>query len=279
MKKIIVPLDFSETSLCALKTGISIANKLNADLRIVYVDNKENLAKGFELLGHNETTKAQQLLENLLLENRQAYYVKGGKMDYKIRDGIVAEEIIGQAKYDDAVMIVMGSHGVSGITKSWIGGNAYRVICTATCPVLVIRPDMQYNSAFEHIAVPIELGKSSRYKIPVVGGVCKLFGSKATLIGIRRSGIASILTRITSSISQVEKFLTSYGIEVERTTVISGSDANEKFLEAAQISDADMITLDVTNAGSFFMDRFQPFLISLVNNSKCPVLAIPIKVK
>ncbi len=277
MKKIIVPLDFSETSLCALKTGIKIANKLNAELRIVYVDNKENLAKGFELLGHSETTQAQQLLDNLLLENRQAYYVKGGKMDYKIRNGIVAEEIIGQAKYDDAVMIVMGSHGVSGITKSWIGGNAYRIICNAPCPVLVIRPDMVYDDKFSHIAVPIELAKSSRYKIPVVGGICKLFGSKATLIGIRRSGLKYILQRITSSVSQVEKYLTSYGIEVEKTTIISGSDANEKFLEAAHCSDADMITLDVTNAGSFFMDRFQTFLISLVNNSNCPVLAIPIK--
>ncbi|MDO4460919.1 MAG: universal stress protein [Bacteroidia bacterium] len=277
MKKIIVPLDFSETSLCALKTGISIANKLSAELRIIYVGNKEKLAKGFEILGNKETSEVQQLLDNLLLENRQSYYVKGGKMDYKIRTGIVADEIIGQAKYDDAVMIVMGSHGVSGITKSWIGGNAYRVICNAPCPVLVIRPDMVYDSNFSRIAVPIEIGKASRYKVPVVGGICKLFGSKATLIGIRRSGIASILTRITSSISQVEKYLTSYGIEVEKTTLISGSNANEQFLEAVQCMDADMVTLDVTSVGSFFLTRFQSFLISLVNNSKCPVLAIPIK--
>ncbi len=277
MKKIIVPLDFSETSLCALKTGITIANKLNADLRIVYVGSKEQLAKGYEILSNNEPSRAQLLLDNLLLEHRQSYYVKGGKMDYKLRNGIVADEIIGQAKYDDAVMIVMGSHGVSGITKSWIGGNAYRVICNAPCPVLVIRPDMVYDPNFSHIAVPIEIGKSSRYKVPVVGGICKLFGSKATLIGIRRSGIASILGRITSSVSQVEKYLTSYGIDVEKTTVISGSDANEQFLEAVQCMEADMVTLDVTSAGSFLMTRFQSFLISLVNNSKCPVLAIPIK--
>lgn len=277
MKKIIVPIDFSETSLSALKTGIVIANKLNAELRIVYVDPTGHHARGFEILDDDNKSDAQKLLDNLLLENRQAYYVSGGKMDYKIRSGIVADEIIGQSKYDDAAMIVMGSHGVSGITKSWIGGNAYRVICNAPCPVLVIREDMKYDSNFSRIVVPIEMNKSSRYKIPVVGGVCKLFKAKVTLIGIRRSGIASILQRITNNVHQVEKFLTSYGIEVAKTTVISGNDANEKFLEAVQCEDADMITLDVTNMGNFLMDRFQPFLISLVNNAKCPVLAIPIK--
>ncbi|MCF0191434.1 MAG: universal stress protein [Marinilabiliaceae bacterium] len=276
MKKIIVPLDFSETSLCALKTAITIANKLQADLSIVYVAQKEKYAKGYEQLDATSGQGITALLDKLLLEHRQEYYVAGGKMDYKVRTGIVYEEIIGQSKYDDAVMIVMGSHGVSGIMKSWIGGNAYRVLCTAQCPVLVIRPDMQYSERFNRVVVPVELSKASRYKIPAVGGVCKLFGAKATLIGVRRSGIRAIFNRITTSVHQVEKFLVSKGIEVEKTTVLSGSDVNEQFIEAIQLQDADLVMIDVTPSG-LLTDRFRPFLITLVNSSKCPVMAIPIK--
>ena len=47
MKQVMVPIDFSETSLSALKYGIVIANKLSADLRIVYVMSRGQYAIGF----------------------------------------------------------------------------------------------------------------------------------------------------------------------------------------------------------------------------------------
>ncbi len=277
MKKIIVPIDFSETSFCALKTGIDIANKLGADVRIVYVCPSSSFAAGFEQADGTQV-KITDLLDKLIRENQQKYYVNKGKFDYKIREGKVPEEIVNQAHYDDATMIVMGSHGVSGITKSWIGGNAYRVICYAPCPVLVIRPDMTYNDNFQRIAIPVEITKSSRHKIPIVAGVAKLFNAKTIIIGIQSTGFSSIFTRITLSMKQVEKYLTSKAkVEVEKTLYIKGNDVKGRFIEALAATNADMVTLDVTNTGAFFADRFRPFLTAIVNSSHCPVLVIPIK--
>ena len=262
--------------MCALKSGLALANKLKADLRIVHVRLGANYASGYE-----ETTAAGDpvaMLDRILLDNRQAYYVEGGKFDYKVREGNVADELINQAKYDDASLIVMGSHGVSGISKSWIGGNAYKMICNAPCPVLVIRPDMVYDTKFQRIAVTIELQKNSRRKMPVVAGVAKTMGAKAVVLGVQRSSWKAIFDRIALSVRQVEKYLTNTAkVEVESSVLISGDDVDGRLLEAIKSANADMVAIDITNSGFFFVDRFRPFLTTLINNAVCPVLAIPIK--
>ena len=103
-----IPIDFSETSIFALKTGLAMANRLSADLRLVYVINKQDYARGFEQERLSESSPARTL-DRLLLENRQEYFVKDGKFDYKIRNGQVTEELVNQARYDDTTLVVMGS--------------------------------------------------------------------------------------------------------------------------------------------------------------------------
>lgn len=276
MLRVIVPLDFSESAMIALQSGLALANKLKANLRIVHVKAKQSYATGYDV--HASADDPVALLDRVLLDNRQAYYVEGGKFDYKVREGNAADELINQAKYDDATLVVMGSHGVSGISKSWIGGVAYKLISNAPCPVLVIRSDMQYDNKFQRIAVTVDLSKNSRIKVPVVAGVAKTLGATAVVLGIQRSSWRAIFDRITLSIRQVEKYLVNKaGVTVESSTLITGKDVDGRLLEAIAASNADMVAVDVTNTGFFFMDRFRPFLTTLINNAKCPVLAIPVK--
>lgn len=275
---VMVPLDFSETALTALKSGISIANKLSANLRIVYVQPKGKYASGYEWNEEKAANETEQMLVKIVREYSSQYYVEDGTFDYKIRSGNIVQELINQGKYDDATLIVAGSHGVSGITESWIGGNAYKLICNAPCPILVIRQGMDIKEVYQRIAITINTTKSSRYKVPVVAGLAKKLGAKTSLIGIQRSGIEFIFRRISLAIRQVSLYLRSKaGLEVESTRIIQGSDANVQFIKALEEVNADMVAIDVMNTGAFFTDRFRPFLTSLINKSNCPVLVIPTK--
>ena len=276
---VMVPLDFSETALTALKSGIAIANKLDANLRIVYVQPKNNYASGYEWTGdRDQKNETQQMLDKIIRDYNSQYFVKDGVFDYKIRTGNIVQELINQGKYDDVTLIVAGSHGVSGITESWIGGNAYKLICNAPCPILVIRQGMEIKDIYQRIAITINSTKSSRYKVPVVAGLAKKLGAKTSLIGIQRSGIEFIFRRISLAIRQVSQYLRSKaGLEVESTRIVQGADANAQFIEALRETKADMVAIDVMNTGAFFTDRFRPFLTSLINNSNCPVLVVPTK--
>ncbi|MBR6250433.1 MAG: universal stress protein [Bacteroidales bacterium] len=274
--KVIVPLDFSPTSMRALKAGIEIANKIKADLRIIYVEPESTVAKGYEQTILREEADINQVLDRIVSENQQEYYVDKGRFDFVIRKGNVSQEIINQSKYDNATLVVMGSHGVSGIASSWIGGNTYRVLCNVSCPVLVIRHDMVYDQNFRRVAIILTSKKSSRYKVPVVAGLAKVLNASISLLGIQRTNMDAIFRSIQLSIRQVEKYLKQHSIEVERTSLMRGRDVEPKLLESLNMLKADMVAIDITNTGAFLSDRFRPFLINLINSSVCPVLTVPI---
>ncbi|MBQ3636214.1 MAG: universal stress protein [Bacteroidales bacterium] len=275
--KIMVPIDFSENSILALETALGLANRLNSDLRMVYVTPAgSKYAKGLE--DHTDSDEhPQDKLEKLLLDYRQQYAVKG-KFDYKMLSGNVAEELVNVAKYDQVTLIVTGSHGVSGISQNWIGGNAFKLICNATCPVLVIRQGMTFDKNFRRVAIPITIKKSSRRMMPTVAGLAKLFGAKAIVVGLQSSKLKYIYNRISISVGQVASYLKSHDVEVESTTMLVGKDNLGSLLEIVKTQKADMVMMDVTNSGSFITDRlFRPELTTIINNSSSPILTIPVK--
>ncbi len=280
MKNIMVPIDFSENSILALETAIVLANKLEADLRMIHVtpsDANLEYAKGLE--NHKNADEFPQDKLDKLASQYSSQYTGKGKFDYKILSGNVAEELVNVAKYDQVSMIVTGSHGVSGFTEKWIGSNALKLICNATCPVLVIRPNMTFNKSFSHFLAPIHIKKSSRRMIPTVANIAQLFSSKIILVGIQTSSLMWIFNRISAAVKQVQNYLSRKGVEVESTTMLKGKDSYEKLFDIAKEKKADMIVCDVSNTGSFLSDRFRTELNKIINSSPCPVLTVPIAYK
>ena len=279
MSKILVPIDFSENSILALKTAIVIANKLKTDLRMVHIEPVGgHYATGLgDHINIDEHPKDK--LESLLKEYGQQYAVNG-RFDYYMGQGNVAEELINKVKYDnDVILVVTGSHGVSGISKSWIGGNAYKLICNTTRPVLVIREGMTYNNEFTNIAIPINISKSSRRKMPQAAGMVKLFNAQTTVIGMQTSSILSIYYRIKTAVKQVVDYLHANGIQVVSTIMLKGKDCIGRLFETAATQKVDMLIVEAENTGAFFADRFRPELTSIINNSPCPVLVVPMEYK
>lgn len=279
MSKILVPVDFSENSILALKTALIIANKLKTDLRMIHIEpTGGHYAKG--LSDHtNADEHPQDKLEAIIKEYSQQYAVDG-RFDYYIGQGNIAEELINKVKYDnDVVLVVTGSHGVSGFSKSWIGGNAYKLICNTNRPVLVIREDMTYNKEFRNIAIPINITKSSRRKMPQAAGMVKLFNASTTIVGMQTSSILSIYYRIKTAVKQVVDYLQSNGITVSNTTMLKGNDCMGRLFETVATQKADMLIVEAENTGAFFADRFRPELTTIINSSPCPVLVIPVQYK
>ncbi len=279
MSKILVPVDFSENSILALKTALVLANKLKTDLRMVHIQpTSAHYASGLE--NHtNADEHPQDKLESLIKEYSQQY-TASGRFDYYIGQGNVAEELINKVKYDnDVVLVVTGSHGVSGISQSWIGGNAYKLICNTTRPVLVIREGMTYNDDFKNIAIPINISKSSRRKIPQAVELVKLFKAQTIIIGMQTSSILSIYYRIKAAVKQVVNYLQQSGVTVASTTMLKGKDCIGSLFETVATQKADMMIVEAENTGAFFADRFRPELTSIINNSPCPVLVIPVEYK
>ncbi|PZX14537.1 nucleotide-binding universal stress UspA family protein [Breznakibacter xylanolyticus] len=277
MKRVLVPIDFSEASLKALEFGVEMANRLKANLRIMHVVTGKNYAPFFDPT-HNAELRidgmAEHWMEKLTHDFTPKYTVHGGNFDYKVREGNVTREICNQAKYDDSSIIIVGSHGISGFEDKWIGSNAYRLVSNAPCPVMLVRKQTVWKE-FQRIVIPLTVKKDSRLKVPIVTGVAKLFGAKVFIAGLKQSSFKYLLVGIRVAIRQVQNFIeTKAGLETE-STILSGKDKPKILLDYAQSVNADLIAINIHNDNNPLAEIIRPFANDVINYSEIPVLVVP----
>ena len=140
LRRLLVPVDFTETSERALGYAIELARKFEAGITIMhayqipvygfpdaaYITNSE--------LATQISNAAQKRLDALLDANKAA----GLDLSAVLRDGVPWEEIDAVAKEEGADLIVIGTHGRRGLARALLGSVAENVIRTSTLPVLVI---------------------------------------------------------------------------------------------------------------------------------------------
>lgn len=277
MKRILVPIDFSENSFNALKHGIEIANKLNADLRIVNVKTKKSsqlyLQRNIrEFLSED----VEEWLQEIVTQNKKKYRVAGGKIDFKIREGNVFKEVTNQAKYDDTTLIVMGTHGASGFEDKYIGSNAFRLVSASPVPVLAIRPERIWRG-INKIVLPIGNRKSSRQKVPTVVGLANLFDAKIYVVGVKEKGYTLLNSRVNVFVKQTVKFIEKNTKLKVESTILKEGDRAVSLLTYANSIDADILATGIHHSGNPFENMIKPFANQIINESDCPVLAVPTK--
>ena len=147
VKKILVPVDFSETSLKALDHAVYMAKASGAVITLIHNTGSmmvntspgEYYASSIDRLPDYENemferakTHLQNLAEKIEKKN-------GIKITAITTSGWVKEEVLATGKKIKADIIVMGTHGTKGFRELIIGSNTFRVINEAKCPVLSIQ--------------------------------------------------------------------------------------------------------------------------------------------
>ena len=138
MKKIIVPVDFSEHSEFALETAAILAKKHNAEIVALHMLELSNA-----ILTSTETSTetlfflklAEKRFEDFLSKD----YLNGVTVIPMVKHFKVFSEVNEVAKEQNADLIVMGSHGASGLKELLVGSNTEKVVRYSDIPVLVIK--------------------------------------------------------------------------------------------------------------------------------------------
>lgn len=278
MKRILVPIDFSDNSVFALNVGVELANQLHASIRIIHVQTGQKYAP--EFLGDNPEERlmgqSKSWLDHLIKKYSKEYRVYNGEFDYKIREGNVVREITNQARYDDVSLIVVGTHGVSGVEDRWLGSNAYRLVSHAPCPVLTVRNGMKWE--FPHkVMLPLDHNKLTRKIVPIATGFAKLLKAEINILALQRKskwiipGLSDIYAK------QAERYIKSNtDLEVSITNFKWGGDA-KNILNLAKEQSATVIAIHLSKTLSPFASVFRPFANELLNLSEIPVLVVPVK--
>jgi nucleotide-binding universal stress UspA family protein len=140
IQKILVPVDFTETSERAIDLAVDMAAKLGASITLLHVYQipiygfpDATLITGPKLAAELSTA-AQKALDHLYEKNKN----RGVETTAILRDGVAWEEISATADQIGAHLIVIGTHGRRGLARALLGSVAENVIRTSHVPVLVV---------------------------------------------------------------------------------------------------------------------------------------------
>ena len=141
VRKILVPVDFSENSQKILLEAQLLAEKLQASVAVVFVVQSIADYSGFFVPHMPIAEFEEDLLQSakVKMESFVAENIPGG-CESVVLAGDVAEEILAYAESSGVDMIVMGTHGYKGLEKILFGSVAEQVVKNAPCPVLTINP-------------------------------------------------------------------------------------------------------------------------------------------
>lgn len=140
--KILCAVDLSEQSTLVANYATSLAQTLGASIVALYVAPAAGQYVGFHIPPEtitqfidDITTGAENSMQAFVAEHFSAVPTEG-----RVVIGDAAEVILAQAEKDKVDMIVMGTHGRTGMDRVLFGSVAERVVTCAGCPVLTVRP-------------------------------------------------------------------------------------------------------------------------------------------
>jgi nucleotide-binding universal stress UspA family protein len=137
--KILFPTDFSTLSKTALDTATALARDRGAKLLIVHVQEPPIAYGGGEFyygIKEPDRRDLQRMLQEVLPSDPVVGY------EHRLIAGTPAEAIVNLAKTEAVDMIVLATHGRTGLFRLLMGSVAEAVVRRATCPVLTVKVDI-----------------------------------------------------------------------------------------------------------------------------------------
>lgn len=143
IKKILVPVDFSEHSKQALDIAVGLAKTLSAEVHLVHVLHYpvQVAAPGQMAIPADLWTEIRDAAARKLEKTTKTVEGEGIKAESHLSEGPNAHSIVELAEKLGVDLIVMGTRGLSGLKHVMLGSVAERTVRLAHCPVLTVKAD------------------------------------------------------------------------------------------------------------------------------------------
>jgi nucleotide-binding universal stress UspA family protein len=270
MNNIVVAIDFSESSINAFLHALSIAQKCNTDLDLVWVRKSAEEKDKFDTGG--DPSKEVKIQFTTLIAKYQPE-LPGNKISYKIRTGKVYKEIADEARESKAMLVVTGTHGASVFVEFWIGSNANRIVSLSPCPVITIRSGIDIAVPLSKIVLPIDSTTETRQKATFTGYLAKKHDAQIHILSLYRTKSKAIRRNVDTYSEQVAKYFDEEGIKYLITTMEADNIA-DSIIKYGKSVDANLISIMTQQESSTANLWMGPFAQQTVNRSPIPVLCI-----
>jgi len=144
LQKILLPTDFSEYSAAATQYACELAIRFHAELHLLHALEIESASAPSFVMGlalPSYTQESQVAVEKAMTQVLDSHWPAERRVVRAIVEGSPKVEIIQYARQHDIDLIVLATHGRTGLSHVLMGSVAEVVVRTAPCPVLTVRPE------------------------------------------------------------------------------------------------------------------------------------------
>ena len=277
MNKIIVPIDFSEHSEYALEAAAIIAQKHDAEIMALHMleisdailthASGEQQSKAFFLL-----KLAEKRFEDFLHKD----YLEGIKVSPIVKHFKVFSEVNDVAKEQNADLIVMGSHGASGVKEFFVGSNTEKVVRHSEIPVLVIKHNPILMD-FENVVFACDFSEESVAAYKNAREMFDIIGSKIHLVYVNLPNIGFRSTpEMEKRVGEFMKKANGNLEKMNEVAYVSDYSVEQGIINYANVVGADLIAIAThgrTGLAHFFEGSISE---DLANHSTLPVMTFKI---
>jgi nucleotide-binding universal stress UspA family protein len=294
IQKILFPTDFSDTSSAALGHALMLAHRFDAVLTMLHAAAPNETAKD---LRFPEVDPATDEFEDTLAE--QLAQIVGAEPSRKIRlERVVhrnpdpVEEICSFSTSNNIDLIIMGTHGRTGLRHLLSSSVTEHVVRSANCPVMTVKACKQPAEAAPYfdILVPVDFSPYSQKALRYGRTLAHAFEANLHLLHVLDQPIHpahyglgdDVLIRLNPEVQrrsqeELERLVSQLGAEVRCQTHVREGRAYSEIVRFVQEEECDLVVM-----GTHGLSGLEHFLLGgttekVMRHALCPVLAVKLK--
>lgn len=292
INRILIATDFSACARRAVDYGMCVARACSAHVDLLYVVEElrrlEFDAPFADPLLETRRKEAERLLGELAARVKQ----EGLDVDWHLGEGIPSEQIGQTALEQRADLVVVGTHGRTGLDHIMLGSTAERVIKQAPCPTLTVRvapihgeKDADVPPCIRHVLVPVDFSSPSLDALEYAIQVVDRFGARLTIVHALEPIYFDLelgLGRIEQEVQKRTHWETQLdglaqvvrGRGLEAGSVVLGGIPSESIVTYARGQRSDLIVMGTHGRRGLTRLRYGSVAESVLRQAPCPVLTV-----
>ncbi|MBA2612596.1 MAG: universal stress protein [Bacteroidetes bacterium] len=274
--RILIPVDFSETSMLAIKHGAFTAQLTRGNVYLLHVINIQFFSQDMFLPTvsvHTQTDFEKIAQERLLQLGEQVKSEYGVNVECITKIGSPNREIIDVAKEIKATLIVMGTHGYSAIEELVIGSTALKVITKSPCPTMAMNSDADHKG-YNTILLPIDTSAHSRQKVNYAIGLAKKFSASVHAIALLDHNEETEKPAMELILHQIDVIAKKEGVSYHHDVISNVKNRAVSTVSHSAKIGADLIIIMTDQDAELSGFFLGPYSQQVIHLSKVPVICI-----
>lgn len=226
MNTIIIPVDFSETSVFAIHNGIFLAERLSAKIKLLHVIPSEDQ-------------------KNMAIDRLDAMIFRLDSPSTLIEKEVVIHEdlfevIKDQTETHKPILMVMGTSGLKGFEYIF-GSRALKMVTSGTVPFVITQKRI-FEESIKDIVVPINLASEDKQILSLVVRLSQLFKARVHLFLAKHSD-HYLNDEVKKNELFAKRYLGHYQLDYSITHADGSNDFDTELIQFADLIDADLIAM------------------------------------